>query len=208
MIVATASYEASEPTVDTQIIALAASGADTLLIAAGPKFAALAIRKAYDIGWRPTRFLAQVSAARPRYSRAVGRTRPTGVITASRSSRSPIRNGQTIPIYWRGLSSCTPTIPRVTSATHSTFLGYSNAVLFAEVLRRCGDNLTRENLMAVAAHLHGVRMPALLPGITLNTSPTENAPPARIKQKTAAAFSSLTTPTRWVAAVTKREVEE
>ena len=56
------------------------------------------------------------------------------------------------------------------------FLGYSNAALFAEVLRRCGDNLARENLLAVASHLQGVRMPALLPGISLNTSPTDYDP--------------------------------
>ena len=55
-------------------------------------------------------------------------------------------------------------------------VGYSNAALFAEVLRRCGDELTRENLMAVATHLQGVRMPALLPGITFNTSPTDYNP--------------------------------
>jgi branched-chain amino acid transport system substrate-binding protein len=57
-----------------------------------------------------------------------------------------------------------------------TFVGYSNAVFFAEVLRRCGDNLTRENLMNVAAHLNGVRMPDLLPGVTVNTSPTDYEP--------------------------------
>ena len=57
-----------------------------------------------------------------------------------------------------------------------TLVGYSNAALFAEVLRRCGDDLTRESLMTVATHLQGVRMPSLLPGITLNTSPTDYDP--------------------------------
>ena len=72
-----------------------------------------------------------------------------------------------------------------------TFVGYSNAALFAEVLRRCGDDLTRENLMTVATHLHGVRMPALLPGITLNTSPTDYDP---IKQMRLQRFDGH----RWV----------
>jgi branched-chain amino acid transport system substrate-binding protein len=56
------------------------------------------------------------------------------------------------------------------------FVGYANAALFAEVLRRCGDDLTRENVMAVASHLQGVHMPSLLPGITLSTSPTDYNP--------------------------------
>jgi branched-chain amino acid transport system substrate-binding protein len=71
------------------------------------------------------------------------------------------------------------------------FTGYSNAALFADVLRRCGDDLTRENLMAVATHLQGVRMPALLPGITLSTSPTNYNP---IKQMRLQRFDGQ----RWV----------
>jgi branched-chain amino acid transport system substrate-binding protein len=71
------------------------------------------------------------------------------------------------------------------------FVGHANAVLFAEVLRRCGDDLTREHLMAVASHLQGVHMPSLLPGITLSTSPTDYNP---IKQMRLARFDGH----RWV----------
>jgi branched-chain amino acid transport system substrate-binding protein len=102
MIVATASYETSDPTVDSQVVALQASGADTLLIAAGPKFAAQAIRKAYDIGWRPTRFLAQVSTsvAAVLAPRDVKNRWASSLRTPS--SRSTIRNGPTIPTIEHG----------------------------------------------------------------------------------------------------------
>jgi len=176
MIVTTASYETSDPTVDSQIIRLASSGADTLLIAAGPKFAALALRKAYDIDWRPTRFLAQVAAASPKALEAAGLEKAAGVITAGSFKSIGDSEWANDPDYlsWREFMRTDD--PQGDAHDGFTFIGYSNAAFFAEVLRRCGDNLTRENLMSVATHLNGVRMPDLLPGITINTSPTDYEP--------------------------------
>ena len=161
---------------DSQIIRLASSGADTLLIAAGPKFAALAIRKAYDIDWRPTHFLAQVSAASPKALEAAGLDKAVGVITASSFKSVGDPEWANDPDYLAWLEFMRTDYPHGDVNDGFTFVGYSNAVLFAEVLRRCGDNLTRENLMSVATHLNGVRMPDLLPGITVNTSPTDYEP--------------------------------
>jgi len=176
MIVATASYETSDPTVDSQIIRLASSGADTLLIAAGPKFAALALRKAHDIDWRPTRFLAQVSAASPKALEAAGLDKAVGVITAGSFKSIGDPEWANDPDYLAWQEFMRTDYPQGDVRDGFTFVGYSNAVFFAEVLRRCGDNLTRENLMNVAAHLNGVRMPDLLPGVTINTSPTDYEP--------------------------------
>ena len=176
MVVAIASYEASDSTVDSQVITLASSGANTLLLAAGPKFAALAIRKAHDIGWDPIRFLAQVSAASSAALNAAGLDKVVGVITASSFKSIGDPQWANDPDYLAWQAFMRTDYPEGDIRDGFTFVGYSNATLFGEVLRRCGDNLTRDNLMAVASHLRGVRMPALLPGITVNTSPTDYEP--------------------------------
>jgi branched-chain amino acid transport system substrate-binding protein len=175
MIVATASYEASDPTVDQQIIALQSSGADTLFIAAGPKFAAQAIRKAFDLGWHPARFIAQVSASSAVLT-PVGAERSEGLIvaTAFKSVGDPQWAGD--PEYMAWLAFMRDDYPQGDVGDEFALVGYSNAVLFAEVLRRCADDLSREHLLGVATHLQGVRMPALLPGMTLSTSPTDYNP--------------------------------
>ena len=176
MVIAIASYEASDPTVDSQVITLASSGANILLIAAGPKFAALAIRKAHDIGWHPVRFLAQVSAASQAALNAAGPDKVLGVITASSFKSIDDPQWANDPDYLAWQAFMHTNYPEGDIRDGFTFAGYSNATLFGEVLRRCGDELTRDNLMAVATHLQGVRMPALLPGITVNTSPADYEP--------------------------------
>jgi branched-chain amino acid transport system substrate-binding protein len=175
MIAATASYETSDPTVDSQITTLQSSGADTLLIAAGPKFAAQAIRKAFDIGWHPTRFLAQVSSPLSALKPA-GLDKSVGVISARSFKSVDDPQWANDPEFVTWLAFMRTYYPQGDVGDEFTFVGYANAVLFAEVLRRCDDNLTRENLMAVATHLQGVRMPGLLPGISLSTSPTDYNP--------------------------------
>jgi ABC-type branched-subunit amino acid transport system substrate-binding protein len=176
MVIAIASYEASDPTVDSQVVTLASSGANILLIAAGPKFAALAIRKAHDIGWHPVRFLAQVSAASQAALNAAGPDKVLGVITASSFKSTDDPQWANDPDYLAWQAFMHTNYPEGDIRDGFTFAGYSNATLFGEVLRRCGDELTRGNLMAVATHLQGVRMPALLPGITVNTSPADYEP--------------------------------
>jgi branched-chain amino acid transport system substrate-binding protein len=179
-VVATASYETSEPTVDSQIIQLESSGADTLLIAAGPKFAAQAIRKTFDIGWRPRRFLASVSSS-PLVLKAAGLDKAEGVIAATAFKTISDSQWSDDAEYLAWLAFMRTYYPQGDVTDPFTYVGYSNAVLFAEILRRCGNDLTRENLMAVATHLQGVRMPSLLPGITLSTTPTDYNPIKQIR---------------------------
>ena len=97
MIVATQSYETTDPTVDLQIVALQASGADVLLTAAIPKFAAQAIRKVYDIGWKPTHFLNSVGNAVGTVMKPAGLEKGVGIISAAFAKIPPIRNGRTRP---------------------------------------------------------------------------------------------------------------
>lgn len=175
MIVATASYEATDPTVDSQVITLQSSGADTFVLAAGGKFAAEAIKKAFDIGWRPTRFIAQVSGSLA-VLKPAGLDKAVGVITATSFKAVGDPQWAMDADYLAWLQFMRTFYPEGDVSDAFAFVGYSNATLFAEVLRRCGDNLTRENLMDVANHLQGVHMPSLLPGISINTSPTDHDP--------------------------------
>jgi ABC-type branched-subunit amino acid transport system substrate-binding protein len=176
MIVATAAYEATNPTIDSEIVALRASGADTLLIAASPKFAAQAIRKISEISWHPTQFLAQVSASVTSVLMPAGLDKSAGVMTATSSKAIGDPQWADDPDYLAWLAFMRQYYPNGNIDNDFALVGYSNATLFAEVLRRCGDELTREHLLSVATHLQGVHLPALLPGITVNISPSDYNP--------------------------------
>jgi branched-chain amino acid transport system substrate-binding protein len=176
LIVAEVSYEISEPTIDSQIVALEASGADTLVLAATPKFTAQAIRKVFDIGWHPTRYVAIVSTSPLAVLKPAGIEQSTGVIAVTDEKAVGDPQWETDREYQDWLAFMRGYYPDGDVNDQFAFVGYGNAILFAEVLRRCGDDLTRENLMLVATHLQGVRVPYLLPGVNLNTSPTDYNP--------------------------------
>jgi branched-chain amino acid transport system substrate-binding protein len=181
MIVATTAYEVSDPTVDSQIVSLKSSGADVLLIAASQKFAAQAIRKSFDIGWRPIRFVAQQSSSVASVLASAGLDKSEGVMSVSPFKSVGDPQWANDPDYLAWLEFMRAYYPSGDINNNFAFVGYSNAVLFAEVLRRCGDDLTRENLMEVATHLHDVRMPSLLPGISISTSPTDYDPMKEVR---------------------------
>jgi branched-chain amino acid transport system substrate-binding protein len=179
-IAATASYEPTDATIDSQIITLQTSGADTLLLAATPKFTSQAIRKVFDIGWHPTRFIAEVSASLA-VLEPLGSERTAGVIAVTASKAVSDPQWKADPDYQAWLTFMHKYDPDGDVTDQFTFAGYSNAVLFADVLRRCGDELTREHLMQLVTHLQEVRVPSLLPGITLNTSPTDYNPVKQLR---------------------------
>jgi ABC-type branched-subunit amino acid transport system substrate-binding protein len=176
MIVATATFEPTDPTVDSQITTLKGSGADTFFNIASPKAAAQAIRKAYDIGWRPLLLLQSVAASISSTLKPAGLDHAVGVVSST---------------YYKD-----PTDPQWAHdqgvAAYRTFMkayypagdpddvfnvwGYSQAQTMEQVLRQCGDELTRENVMKQAANLRDLQLPMLLPGIKLNTSPTDFYP--------------------------------
>jgi branched-chain amino acid transport system substrate-binding protein len=176
MIVAEASYETSDPTVDSQVVSLQASGADVLINGATFKFAAQAIRRAYDIGWKPMHFLNGPATSIPSTLRPAGLEKAVGLITA-RSSKTPgDPQWEHDPDYQKYLAFMRDHYPGGDAEDSTNFAGYAWAYGFTEVLRRCGDNLTRENLMYQLTHLSGFRTPILLPGVTIETSPTDYRP--------------------------------
>ena len=143
------------------------------MIAASPEFAAQAIRKLSEIDWHPTRFLADVSTSIAVVLAPAGLDKSRAVMTTTSSKSVGDPQGATDPDYLAWLAFMHRYYPNGNTGGGFAFTGYSNPTLFAEVLRSCGDDLTRENLMAVATHLQRVHPPAPLPDITINTSPDD-----------------------------------
>jgi branched-chain amino acid transport system substrate-binding protein len=176
MIVATQSYETTDPTVDSQIVALQASGANVLLIAAIPKFTTLAIRKVYDIGWRPTQFVNSVSTSVASVMKPAGAEKSAGVISATYTKDPSDPRWQDTPEYKEWLAWMKKYNTSVNVSEALAVYGYSTAQTLVAVLKASGDNLTREHVMKVAASLHDLHLPMLLPGITISTSADDYAP--------------------------------
>jgi branched-chain amino acid transport system substrate-binding protein len=176
MIVATKTYETSDPTVDSQIAALQGSGADVLVTAAIPKFAAQAIRKVYDIGWKPTHFVSNVSSSVGAVMKPAGPEKAIGVISATYGKDPTDPQWQDAPDMKEWLAWMKKYYPAGNITDASNTYGYGVAYLMVAVLKACGDDLTRENVMKKAAHLHIVNGPLSLPGITISTSATDYAP--------------------------------
>jgi branched-chain amino acid transport system substrate-binding protein len=176
MIVATKTYETSDPTVDSQIAALQGSGADVLVTAAIPKFAAQAIRKVYDIGWKPTHIVSNVSSSVGAVMKPAGPEKAIGVISATYGKDPTDPQWQDAPDLKEWLAWMKKYYPAGNITDASNTYGYGVAYLMAAVLKACGDNLTRENVMKQAASLHIQNGPLSLPGITISTSATDFAP--------------------------------
>ena len=173
MIVQTASYEVSEPTVDSQVISLQASGADVLLIAASPKFAAQAIRKAADLGWKPTRYIVVVSSS------IAAVLKPAG-LDNSRDLISAISAKDVTDLQWRDdadVTAFTAFIEKYMTpadlSSNAAAYGYTSAALLIHVLGKCGDDLSRDNIMRQATNIKDLAPPLALPGVKINTSPTD-----------------------------------
>jgi branched-chain amino acid transport system substrate-binding protein len=176
MIVAKASYETSEPTVDSQIIQLQASGANVFFNITTPKFAAMAIRKAYDIGWRPVQYLNDVSNSIGSVLKPAGLDKSTGLITTSylKDPQDPAWKDDKGMNEWRAFMA--KYYPEGNLSDVFNVSGYATAQLLVQVLKQCGDDLTRENVMKQAANIKDFEINVLLPGIKANTSPTNYAP--------------------------------
>lgn len=176
MIVAEASYESTDPTVDSQIVALQASGADTFFNVSSPKFAAQAIRRAYDIGWRPQQYLTSGSSSVAAVLQPAGLEKSAGIISAGYIKDPTDAQWHTDQSYKDWLAWMKAYNPDADIADRFNVYGYSAAQTLVEVLKQCGDDLTRENVMRQAADLRDLRLPMMLPGILINTSPSNFRP--------------------------------
>jgi branched-chain amino acid transport system substrate-binding protein len=189
MIVATKTYETTDPTVDSQVGSLQGSGADTLLTAATPKFAAQAIRKVFDTGWKPTHFLSNVSVSVGAVMKPAGLEKGVGIISAGYLKEPTDPQWADTPEYKEWLDWMKRYNASGSVADSLNAYGYSAAQTMVAVLKASGDNLTRENLMKQAASIHDLKLPMLLPGIVVSTSATDFAP---IKQMQLMKFDGTT----------------
>jgi branched-chain amino acid transport system substrate-binding protein len=185
------SYEVTDPTVDSQIVTLQASGADTLLIIAIPKFAAQAIRKTYDVGWKPLTFVNNVSSSVATVLQPAGLEKSVGLITALYLKDPTDPQWGNDPSMKNWLAWMKKYFPDGDAKDIFNVYGYAVAQTLVQVLKQCGDNLTRENVMWQAANLKNFEISVLLPGIRINTSPTDFYP---IEQVQLARFDGK----RWV----------
>jgi len=175
-IVAEVSYEVTDPTIDSQIVQLQASGADVFFNITTPKFAAMAIRKAYDIGWKPVQYLNNVSLSVGAVLTPAGLDKSVGILSSNygKDPTDPQWDNDPEMITWRAFMKKYYPDGSLTDASNT--YGYSAARTMVQVLKQCGDNLTRENVMKQAANLKNFDTGMGLPGILINTSPTDFAP--------------------------------
>lgn len=170
-----APFEVTDPTVDSQIVSLAATKADVFMIySVTPRGCAQAIRKAWELGWRPLRFLSSGCANIESILKPAGLEAATGVLTlASIKPLDPTKKDAGLDGYVEFIKAHVPGVdPNYGSGEYA----YTSAGALVALLTQCKDDLTRDNIMKQAANLKGVQLPLLLPGITLNTSPTDYSP--------------------------------
>lgn len=169
-------YEVADPTVDSQMIQLAASGANVFFNVTTPKAAAQAIRKAADLGWKPAHYLNIVSASVGTVMKPAGLENGQGTITAQylKDPTDPQWADDPEMKAWRAWMS--RWMPGAVQADANYVFAYAVTSMMHETLKKCGDELTRENLMRQAASHQRLHVPLLLPGITVNTSPTDFYP--------------------------------
>jgi ABC-type branched-subunit amino acid transport system substrate-binding protein len=176
MIVSEASYEVTDPTVDSQVITLKGSGADTFLIMAAVKAAAQALRKAPGIGWKPLTFLPGTSSSIEQVIKPAGPENAIGVISTHYRKDPGDSRWKDDP----GMKEYFAFMKKYYADGDALDMlnagGYTMAQLMIQVLKQCGDDLTRENVMRQAASLNDLELPLLLPGIRINTSATDYFP--------------------------------
>jgi ABC-type branched-subunit amino acid transport system substrate-binding protein len=175
-IVAEASYEVTDPMVDSQLIALKNSGADILFSFATPKFASMVIRKIYDLGWRPLHFVPSNATSVEVVLKPAGLDKAVGLISTNYMKDPSDPDWKNDPATNDYLAFMRHYYPEADPLDTQNVLGYITAEALEQVLKQCGDDLTRENVMRQAANLKNVALPMMLPGIKLNTSSTDYTP--------------------------------
>jgi branched-chain amino acid transport system substrate-binding protein len=181
MIIAEESFETTEPTVDNHIVKLKSTGADIFVNISTPKFAAQAIKKMAEIQWKPLHFLNNVSASVGSVIKPAGFENSQDIISAAylKDASDPQWNDD--PGMKEFYAFLEKDFPEGNKLDGSVVVGYGVAQTMVKVLQMCGDNLTRENIMKQAASLKDFRTEVLLPGIKINTSPTDFAPISQLQ---------------------------
>ena len=186
-----ATYEFTDPTVDSQVVSLQGAGPNTFILAATPKFAAQAIRKTYDIGWKPMVFLSNVSIWVNSVMKPAGAEKGIGIISSA-YVKDPTDGGWDSDPgmrQWRAFMD--RYMPDADHSDQNYVNSFNSGMALVQVLKQCGNDLSRQNIMKQAANLHDVELPMLLPGIKVNTGPTDYYP---VKQMQLMRWDG----TRWV----------
>ncbi len=168
--VVVAAYEINDPTVDSQIVNLKSSGAEALLVAGTPKFAAQAIRKASESGWKPTILLNYPSSSVGATLKPAGLDKSTGVIVGTITmdpTDSQWDNNEGMKSFRAFVDKY---MPGIDIADTNYLFGYTQGMLLEHLIQQCGNDLSRENIIKQAKNLRDIVLPTVLPGIRINTS--------------------------------------
>ena len=169
-------YESLDTTVDSQIVEMKAAGCDLLFTVAIPKFGAMAIRKVAEIGWKPLHILNGIASSVGVTLKPAGLENAKGIITSNSFKDATDPQWQNDAGYKTWASFMDKYYPSGDRSDSQTVYGHSIAATTVQMLKQCGDDLTRENVMKQAASLHDLELPMLIPGIAINTSATNFAP--------------------------------
>jgi branched-chain amino acid transport system substrate-binding protein len=175
-IVAEAPYKVTDPTIDAQLTKLKASGADIFFDVTTPKFAVMAIRRTAELGWKPVHIIPTVSESVSAVMQPAGPQNSEGLLSAGYSFEGDDPAAASDPVYRDFAAFMERYVPSASKANSLSVFGYVIAKAMVEVLARCGDDLSRENVMKQAASLKGLQIPMLIPGIVVNTSASDYAP--------------------------------
>jgi branched-chain amino acid transport system substrate-binding protein len=185
MIVTEASYETTDPTVDSQIVDMKAKGLDVFVNTGIPKFAAQAIRKAAEIQWKSLHVLSSVGNSVGAALKPAGLENAKDIVSDFYLKDPTDPKWQNDQGYKDWVAFMDKYYPDGDKTDVGNVIGYCFGQTMTQVLKQCGDELTRENVMKEAANLHDLELPMLLPGVKLSTTPTDFAP---IKQVQLARF--------------------
>lgn len=166
-----ATYDVIDKTIDPQIVRLKATGCDALIAAAIPDFAVQAIRKVYDLGWKPIFFMANISTSEPTVLEPAGLEKSVGLLSSAygKDPSDPAWADDAGLKDWKAWMS--KYLPGEDMRRPNFVNGYNYAATMVQVLKQAGNDLSRDNIMRQATNLHDLVLPMMLPGIKVNTSP-------------------------------------
>ncbi len=174
-IVAEAPYKVTDTSIDAQIAKLKASGADVFMQFTTPKFATMAIKRNAELGWKPLHFLASVSESVSSVMAPAGVENAEGIMSAMYRLEGEDAAAAGPAVFREWSAFMERYVPSISKSNGQAVYGYLTARLTLEVLKNCGDDLSRENIMKQARSIKGLQIPMMVPGIQINTSPSDHA---------------------------------
>ena len=171
-----ATYEFTDATIDSQVVSLQGSGAESLIVAATPKFAAQAIRKVYDIGWKPMFFLSNVAIWISTVIEPAGVEKAVGIMSSVYVKDPADPGWDNDPDMQQWKTWITKYMPEVDPRDQNYVNSYNEAMVLVQALKQAGNNLSRDNILKEALNIKDMQLPMMLPGIKVNTSPTDYYP--------------------------------